>query len=150
MFHAETQAHRSRIPIITQPHPLPLTEFIRHKSIGFRDVIKDHRKQESLVICHQVRAIHRQLPLQPEITLRTCVSVCRNDWHKKGTFLNLFANLLVPRIAATQIRLIEPRLQPGRAQGIADAACSVGVLGGVGEEDGLGHWLALRRDSGRV
>ena len=45
----------------------------------------------------------------------------------------------IPGVAPAQFALVEPNLDTRCPQGLADARDRLGVLGGVGEEDGAGR-----------
>ena len=69
--------------------------------------------------------------------------MARHDRDEQGAGLDLAANLLVPRVAAAQLVLIEPNLDAKAAQRIGDPTRSVGIFAGIAEKDSrwnrLGH-----------
>ena len=56
--------------------------------------------------------------------------------HEKCALLDLPSDRGVPRVASGQLALVEPHLEPGRPEGVADALRGVNVLGFVAYEDG--------------
>ena len=117
-------------------------ELVRHCSASFLRIIDDNRKNKGLPLRHVVRAIDCQLPLEPEVALSSFVCVPRNDGDEQTAALDLLTNRLVPRLAATQLALVEPYLDAAVAKGFANSLGRLRVLGGVAEKHSmrqLGH-----------
>ena len=76
----------------------------------------------------------REIPFQPEIAFVPRGRVRGNDGNKECTVLNFAPDFLIPRIPTTQLALIEPDLDAGRAQRLANLQRRVGILRGVTEE----------------
>ena len=70
---------------------------------------------------HVVRALHREQPFSPEIALAPRLYVCGHDSDEEGAFADLFPNLGVPVIAASQLLLIKPNLDASPAKRVCDA-----------------------------
>ena len=114
-----------------KPCPLHRAKLVRHARAGIRRVVDDYREQEWRVIGHQVGAIHRQLPLQTKIALTAFVRVRGDHRDEQGAVVDLLADLVIPDVPAAQFALVEPDLDPGGPQRLADTACRLGILGGV-------------------
>jgi hypothetical protein len=83
------------------PSPLHLTEFVRHKCFVITSLIDYDRHDECPLGSDEMRAIHRQLPFQAEIALRTSAGVCGNDGYEQVAGLDLLPDRGIPCIAAT-------------------------------------------------
>lgn len=57
--------------------------------------------------------------------------------HKQHAFFNLLTNRYIPRIAAAQLRLIEPDLTARRTQDIANTPRRVSILRCVRKKNGF-------------
>jgi len=98
----------------------------------------DHdRQQEGLVIGHVHHPMHREIPLAPEVALATCFGVGGDERNEQRAFPDLLADRGVPRVAAAKFALVEPDLDAGTAQRVADAPCGVDVLRCIAQENGL-------------
>jgi len=100
----------------------------------FADRVDRDRHQERAVGGHQVRAVDRQLPLEAEVALLALVRVARDQRHEQRALVDLPADLPAPGVAAAQLALVEPHLDPGRAQRLANAARRLRILLGVAPE----------------
>src|SRR4051812_43495064 len=83
-----------------------------------------------------MRPLICQPPFQAKISFCPCLRVRRNNRHEQRAFLDLFANLCVPRIAAPELALIEPDFDSGGAERVSDASRGVRVLRRIGKESG--------------
>ena len=101
---------------------------LRHPFIIITRVVDDDRQQESLVGRDQVGAIDRELPLETEIPLDAIVRVVRDDREEQGAGLDLLADRLVPGVPAPQLALVEPNLDPGGSQCLANLLGSLRIL----------------------
>jgi hypothetical protein len=70
-----------------------------------------------------------------EVTLQTRLRVGGNDRHEQRAFAYSPADQLIPGVPAAQLAMIEPDLEAGLAQCIADARRGLGVLRGVAQEN---------------
>ena len=59
----------------------------------------------------------------------------RNDGDEERALSNLAPNVLVPRIPAPKLALVEPNLNAGRSKRLTNAARGVRVLRGVAQEN---------------
>ena len=89
------------------------------------------------IVGHQVGAIDGQLPFQPEVALAARLGVRGDDGNEQGAVVDLLADRVVPRVPAAQLALVEPDLDPGAAQRLADPPRGLGILRGIAQEDSL-------------
>ena len=68
------------------------------------------------------------MPFEPKVALRARLSMGRNDGDKERAVVDLLADLPVPSISAPQFALVEPDLDVGGPQRIANALSRRGVL----------------------
>ena len=122
-----------------QARPLPLAKSVGHPGRGIRSVVDHDRQQKGLVVGHQVRAVDREFPFQPEVTFAARLRVPRDDRDEERAFLDLLADRGIPRVAAAQLALIEPYDESRRAKRFADAPGGLAVLRRVAQENGLGR-----------
>src|SRR4029079_1949155 len=85
---------------------------------------------------HQVRALDRELPLQPEVALAARIRVRRDERDEQRALADLLADRRVPGVPAAELVLVEPHHEPGAAQRVADAPGALRVLRGVAQENG--------------
>jgi hypothetical protein len=78
-----------------------------------------------------VGALIRKIPLKPEIALATRGRVRRNNRNKERAVVDLAPDLLIPRVPAPQLALIEKNLDAGRTQRLANLLSGLRVLRGV-------------------
>src|SRR5581483_6609860 len=93
-------------------------------------------QQEHVVIRHVERALDRQPPLSPEVSLVARLGMSRADGHEVIALADLAADLLIPRITADQRALVVPHLHAEIGKGIPDELRRAPILRGVAEEDG--------------
>jgi hypothetical protein len=67
-----------------------------------------------------VTAINRQLPFKTEVPLTAIVRGVRDDRQEQGAGLDLLADRGVPGVPAPQLALVEPNLDSGDSQGLAN------------------------------
>jgi len=85
-------------------------------------------------VSHQVGAINGELPFEAKVAFVASLCVFGNYGDEERAGQYLAADRRVPRIAAAQLALVEPYLDTGLAQGVAQLQCSLGVLGRVAQE----------------
>jgi hypothetical protein len=78
-----------------------------------------------------MRAVNRELPFEVKVTLSASARARRNDRNEKGAGLDLLPDRRIPGVAAPELTLIEPDLNPSGAQACADLRSRIGILGGV-------------------
>ena len=86
-------------------------------------------------------ALISQSPLQSKIAFRSRLRVGRDHRHEQSAVLNLPADFRVPLVADHQLIQIKPYLHAGRAKGLANTLCGLGILRCVTEKYGFG-WTA--------
>ena len=86
------------------------------------------RQQEGQVGIHEVTAINRQLPFQTEVPLTAIVRGVRDDRHEQRAGLDLLTDRLVPGVPAPQLALVEPNLDSGGSQCLANLLGSLCIL----------------------
>ena len=114
-----------------QTRPLNVAKLVRDVSLTICCDIEYHRKEKCNVIRHVVRPLHSKFPLTAKIAFGSCLRVGGDHRHKQRTLLDLSADALVPSIAAPKLAPVEPDLDPGPVQGLADALSCLCVLRGV-------------------
>jgi hypothetical protein len=119
-----------------EPSPLHFPELVRNPGFAVCGPVDYDWHQEGSVGRHQMGSIDRELPLQPEIPLRTGAGIAGYDWDKKRAGLYLLPDGRIPSITAAQLALVEPYLDAGRTQALADPFSGLGVFGRIAEEDG--------------
>ena len=97
-------------------------------------VVDDHRQQKQVIVRHVERALDRQTPFAPKITLVAGLGARRHDGHEEIALAYLFADLLIPRIAPAQLAFVQPDVDPELGERIADRARRLAVFGCVAEE----------------
>jgi len=75
-----------------------------------------------------VGALICKVPLKAEIAFMPRGRVGRNDRNKERAVVDLAPDLLIPRVPAPQLALIEKDLDPRRTQGLADLLGSLRIL----------------------
>jgi len=78
-----------------------------------------------------VSALIRKIPLKAEIAFMPRGRVGRNDGNEERAVVDLAPDLLIPRIPAPQLALIEKDFNTGRTQCIANLLRSLRILRGV-------------------
>src|SRR5262245_37179281 len=104
-----------------QTSPMNLTDSLRHFLVILPRIVNDDGDEEGASGADQVRSIHCQSPLEPEIALSALMRVARDHRNEEGASPDLPADRLIPRIPPAQLALVEPHLDPGRAQSLSDA-----------------------------
>jgi hypothetical protein len=84
-----------------------------------------------------VSAIDRKFPLTPKVTFQACLRGSRDDWNEQGAIVDVLSDLTVPDITAPQLALVEPDLDTGGAERVANVPRGFRVLGCVAEKYGL-------------
>ena len=91
-------------------------------------VIDDDRHEEWLAVRHVVSAIDRKLPLAPEVTFQPCLRSARDDRHEQSAIVDVLPNLTVPDITASQLALVEPHLDAGGSERVANVPRGFRIL----------------------
>jgi len=81
-----------------------------------------------------VGALIRKVPLKAKVAFMPCRRVRGNDGHEECTVVQLTPDLLIPRVPAAKLALVEPDLEARSSKSLADALCRIGILRGVAEE----------------
>jgi len=113
---------------LLEAHPLSLAEPVRHPRRGCRGVIERERQEKRLIVGAQMRALHGELPFQPEVALTAGLGVAPDRRHEQGAHADLPADRGIPRILAAQLVLVEPDPDARAAQALAQAPGSRCVL----------------------
>ena len=100
---------------------MDVADCIRDFLIVLARIVNDHGKEKRLSWTDEVRSVDRQFPLQPEISFSALMRVAGNQGYEQGARPDLSANGLIPRLAAPQLALVEPDLDTGAAQCIANS-----------------------------
>jgi len=87
------------------------------------------------LFAHQVSTLVRKMPLQTKVAFSARLSILRNNWNEQRTFADFAAYLSIPRIAASQLALIEPDFDAGSAQGFANFQRRFRVLRRITQKD---------------
>src|SRR5580700_7069002 len=117
--------------------PLHCPKRLRHLGPLVVRVIDDHRHEKRLTLRHVVGAIDRKFPLTPEVTFQALLRSSRNDWNEQSTILDVLSDLAVPGIAASQLALVEPNLDAGGSECVANMPRGLPILRGIAQEYGL-------------
>jgi hypothetical protein len=114
--------------------PLHVAKSFGNGRISLLDPVDGHRHHERGALGSEARALGRQSPFQAEIPFGPSLRVHRDDGNEKRAVAYLLPNGPVPRVPAAQLALIEPDLDTGSAQGLADVLRRRGVLPGTAHE----------------
>jgi hypothetical protein len=95
-------------------------------SLGGR--VQAHWHNEHTAASDHVGALICKVPLKAEIAFVSRGRVGRNDRNKERAVVDLAPDLLIPRVPAPQLALIEKDLDPRRTQGLADLLGSLRIL----------------------
>jgi hypothetical protein len=87
-----------------------------------------------LLLGHVVGSLDGEFPLAPKIAFEPLLRMLGDYWNEQSAVADLAPNLLIPYIPASQFALIEPHLNAGCAQCIADLLCRIGILRGVAQK----------------
>ncbi len=101
--------------------------------VGAKSVVAAGPKSPEAL--QQMGSIDGELPLKPEIPLRTGAGVAGYDGDKQRAGLYLLPDGRIPAVTAAQLALVEPYLNAGRTQALADSLSGLGVFGRIAEED---------------
>jgi hypothetical protein len=119
-----------------KPRPLHFAELVRNVLFVVTRLIDDDRDKKRLVGRYEVRTIDCQLPLEPEVTFGPLMGMLRDEGKEQRASLNLLADGLVPGVPTPQLGPIEPDLDPGSSERIANTPGSLPISGSVGKEHG--------------
>src|SRR5262249_5049509 len=84
-----------------------------------------------------MRTLIREMPLEPEIPLPPRLGVFRDEGHEERAVADLPSDLLIPGIASAQLRLVEPHIDAGGTQPLANASRCLGILRGIAQKHGF-------------
>ena len=76
-------------------------------------------------------SVNGEFPLEPKISLVAIVRGVRDDRQEQGAGLDLLADRGIPGVPAPQLALVEPNLDSGGSQCLANPLGSLRVLGSV-------------------
>ena len=116
---------------VRQACPLYIPKPLRHPFVIIRCVVDGHRQQECSVRRHQMAAVDREFPLETEVAFIAGVRAAGDDREEERAGLDLLADRLVPGIPAAQLALVEPDLDAGSAERLANPLRSLCILRGV-------------------
>src|SRR5271169_360946 len=111
--------------------PLHFAELVRHTRIRIFSIVDENGHKKRFVIGHVMRACDGELPLAPEITLESRLGVGRYDRNEQAAVVDLASDLLIPRISAPKLALVEPHLDAGGSQCHTEPLCGRRVLRGI-------------------
>jgi hypothetical protein len=103
-----------------QARPLHLVEFLRNACVSFRCIIDDDRHDESPFLSHVVCPVGCELPITAEVPFEPRLCAGRNDRYEQRAVVDLLTNLPVPGVSAAQLALVEPDLDAGGSQCLAN------------------------------
>src|SRR5215467_11286832 len=81
-----------------------------------------------------MRTVDRELPLETEVPLVALLRVRRDDCDEQPTVVDLLPDAMIPGVPASQLALVEPDFDAGRAKSGSDARGRLDVLRGVAQE----------------
>jgi hypothetical protein len=128
-----------------QTGPLQFPELFRDRRISFGGTVDDDWNEECPVFSHVPGAFDRQSPFTTEVALEPLVRMLRDDRNEQRTVVDLLADGSVPSLATSQLALVEPDLDTGRPECLADALGRFPVLRGVTQEYSMQR-LSHRQD----
>ena len=129
----EALQHLGRDLAVLEAGPLHGAEAVRHEGRRLLGVVDHDRQDERHAAGDTERALRGKFPLDAEIAFFPRLRVGRDDRDEEHALFDLQADLRVPLVAVLQpARRVEPHLDTGGAQGVADALRGPHVLGGVG------------------
>jgi hypothetical protein len=83
-------------------------------------------------------------PFAAKIAFEALLRVVGDNWNEEDAVLDLVPDLLIPRVPAAQLALVEKHLDAGRTQRLANPLGRVRILRGVAQEYRV-RWLSHRR-----
>ena len=110
-------------------------ECIRDKRFLIASAVNDDRYQEGLLLGHVMGAFDCEVPLVPKIALEPLLGVLGDKRNEERAVVDLVPDLLIPRVPAPQLALIEKDLNARRAQCLANPLGSLRILGGIAQKD---------------
>ena len=117
--------------------PLYAAKFRRYPRCGISGVVHHDGQKEWYPFHEEVRLFDREFPLEPEISLSALLRVPGNDRNEKRAGIYLFADLLVPGVAAPEFALVKPHLNTIAEQGFCNAVGGGRVLARIAKKYGL-------------
>jgi hypothetical protein len=134
---------RRRWCTVGQARPLHSEESIGHVCIALRSVVDAHRNKECALAPYEVRALLGEMPFEAKVPLDSGLRPRGNDWYEERAITDLVTYALVPRIAAAQLALVEPNLNSGSPESMANPLHSLRVLRGVAQKYGASRHYRL-------
>src|SRR5580698_9061468 len=89
-----------------------------------------------MIVRHVESAFDREPPFSSEVTFRAGFRLGGNERHEVVAFADLLADLLIPRLAATELALVVPNFETQRAQRIAKGSRGLAIPRGIAQEQG--------------
>src|SRR5215831_13977365 len=111
-----------------------MQEWLRNIACILARTVNADRYEEHPALRHQVTTLLSESPFEPEVALGACLRGCRDDRDEQRAVLDLPPDSLIPCVAPTQFAFVEPDLNAGCAQCIANLLCSLGILRGIAQE----------------
>jgi len=103
-------------------------ERVRDNGLLIAGTVNDDWHEECLLLGHVVCTFDGELPFVPKVTLKTLLGMVGNHRNEEGAAVDLVPDLLIPRVAAPQLALIEKGLDAGRTQCLANLLGSLRIL----------------------
>ena len=116
------------------PSPKWFIERVRDNRFLIARAVNNDRQQERAFDRHQVRALDRESPFEPKIALEPLLRVLGDQRNEERAVVDLAPDLLIPDVTAAQLALVEPDLDTGRAQRLANPLGSLRILRGVAQK----------------
>ena len=107
---------------------------LRYKGLLIARTVNDDRHQEGLLLGHMVCTFDGELPFVAKIALEPLLGVPGDNRNEEGAVVDLVPDLLIPRVPAPQLALIEKDLDAGRTQCLANLLGRLRILRGVAQK----------------
>jgi hypothetical protein len=110
-----------------------LAPLLRHRGVApppchlIRPTV-DATAEEQRLAAFLMGAFDCEVPLVPKIALKPLLSVLGDHRNEEGAVVDLLPDLLIPRVPAPQLALIEKDLDAGRTQCLANLLRSLRIL----------------------
>ena len=111
-----------------QARPLHRSERIRDKGLLVACTVNDDRHEERLLLGHMVGTFDGELPFVAKIALEPLLGMLGDHRNKERAVVDLVPDLLIPRVPAPQLALIEKDLDASRTQCLANLLGSLRIL----------------------
>ena len=103
-------------------------ESLRHRGAPLGGFIDDDGQEECQFIGDVPLAFYGELPLAAEIPFKSGLGMGGDDGNEKRAVTDLVTDLAIPSIATAQLALVEPDLNAGRTQYLANPLGGLLVL----------------------